>query len=338
MHLRLFWRRLAHLAGDIRTQMMVEIERNPLAVRQGAATVMCLAAAAVAMPVIADRAAAQREGAEWAARSSAFQAELQQQIVQGAMIEPDVRVELTAYHGGDGLRARGRGAMFESPDARAMMLQAVLRGPSVAPEAPARTFTEQAVNPREHNCLSQAIYYEARGETQRGQVAVAEVVMNRVRSSVYPNTICEVVYQGSHRVTGCQFTFTCDGSLRARPRGRAWERAQRVATAMLLGYHRPITQNATHYHTHAVNPVWNSGLVETTDIGSHVFYRFPNRAERATYQEALARRRAASRSYVVPRADEEAVATDPIVDEAVTDASVEAPAVDAPVATSGTEA
>jgi spore germination cell wall hydrolase CwlJ-like protein len=290
---------------------MVEIERNPLAVRQGAATIMCLAAAAVAMPVIADRAAAQREGAEWAARSSAFQAELQQQLVQGAVIEPDVRVELTAFHGGDGLRARGRASMFESPDARAMMLQAVLRGPSAAPGAEERALNEQAVNPREQACLSQAIYYEARGETQRGQVAVAEVVMNRVRSSAYPNTICEVVYQGSTRATGCQFTFTCDGSLNARPRGRGWDRAQRVATAMLLGYHRPITQNATHYHTHAVNPVWNSGLVETTNIGSHVFYRIPNRAERATYQEALARRRGSISSRrggedLIPEADDAA--------------------------------
>lgn len=316
---------------------MVEIERNPLAVRQGAATIMCLAAAAVAMPVIADRAAAQREGAEWAARSSAFQAELEQQLVAGAVIEPDVRVELTAFHGGDGLRARGRTSMFESPDARAMMLQAVLRGPSAAPEVAPRTFSEQAVNAREHNCLSQAIYYEARGETQRGQVAVAEVVMNRVRSSAYPNTICEVVYQGSTRSTGCQFTFTCDGSLRDRPRGRGWERAQRTATAMMLGYHRPITQNATHYHTHAVNPVWNSGLVETTKIGSHVFYRFPNRAERATYQEALARRRASSRSYIVPRAAEEAETPEVVLEETVTDAVATAPAADAPVATAAAD-
>lgn len=306
--------------------MMVEIERNPLAVRQGAATIMCLAAAAVAMPVIADRAAAQREGAEWAMRSSAFHAELQQQLVQGSVVEPDVRVELTAFHGGDGLRARGRAAMFESPDARAMMLQAVLRGPSAAPSYEAPKAPEQAVNPREHNCLSQAIYYEARGETQRGQVAVAEVVMNRVRSSAYPNTICEVVYQGHTRATGCQFTFTCDGSLNQRPRGRAWERAQRTATAMLQGFHRPITQNATHYHTHEVNPVWNSGLVETTNIGSHVFYRFPNRAEAATYREALAQRRAASRRYIVPRAEEEAATPDVAVDEGVTDAAVQKPA------------
>lgn len=338
MHLRLFWERLAHLAGEIRTQVMVEIERNPMAVRQGAATVMCLAAAAVAMPVIADRAAAQREGAEWAARSSAFQAELQQQLAQGEIIEPDVRVELTAFHGGDGLRARGRAPMFESADTRAMMLQAVLRGPSAAPSVAAPNAAPEAtVNPREHRCLAQAIYYEARGESQRGQVAVAEVVMNRVRSSAYPNSICEVVYQGSTRVTGCQFTFTCDGSLNQRPRGRGWERAQRTATAMMLGYHRPITQNATHYHTHAVNPVWNSGLVETTNIGSHVFYRFPNRAERATYQEALARRRASMRSYAVERAvvaDEAAEA----VAEVVEPVSVAPAAPAAAAATADTEA
>nr|HRK65492.1 cell wall hydrolase [Terricaulis sp.] len=114
------------------------------------------------------------------------------------------------------------------------------------------------------------------------------------------------------------------------PRGRGWERAQRTATAMMLGYHRPITQNATHYHTHAVNPVWNSGLVETTNIGSHVFYRFPNRAERATYQEALARRRASSRSYIVPRAEEEAEMPEVVLEETVTDAAVQTPVVDTP--------
>jgi spore germination cell wall hydrolase CwlJ-like protein len=285
MTLALFWRRLAVFAGGIRTQVMVEIERNPLAVRQGAATVLCLAAAAVAMPVIADRAAAQREGAEWAATSDAFRAELEQQI---ASTEPNARVELTAFRTDDGLRARGSASLFESADARSMLVQAVLRGPA-KPDRDASS--EPSINQREHNCLSQAIYYEARGENQRGQVAVAEVIMNRVRSRHYPNSICGVVYQGSHRVTGCQFTFTCDGSLGHRPRGRAWERAQRVATAVMSGYTRPVTQSATHYHTHEVNPVWSSGLVETTVIGSHIFYRMPNRSERAYYQEALARRR-----------------------------------------------
>jgi len=331
MHLSLFWRRLAILADGIRTQVMVEIDRNPLAVRQGAATIMCLAAAAVAMPVISHRAAEQREGAEWAATSTAFQAELQQQLLAS---EPDARVELTAFRTGDGLRARGTATLFESADARAMMVQAVLRGPSAPVAAEQSQRAEPQVDPRQHACLSQAIYYEARGESQRGQVAVAEVVMNRVRSGAYPNSICGVVYQGSHRSTGCQFTFTCDGSLNHRPRGRAWERAQRVATAVMLGYTRPITQGATHYHTHAVNPVWNSGLVETTNVGSHVFYRFPNRSERAYYQEALARRRGAigarrqGADALIPDAEE---ATLPeTTDAAVTDAATP----DQPVATS----
>lgn len=287
---------------------MVEIDRNPLAVRQGAATIMCIAAAAVAMPVISHRAAEQRDGAEWAATSSAFQAELEQHLFAGAETS---RVELTSFRTNDGLRARGSAPLFGSSDARAMMLQAVLRGPSATVEqAPA----EPQVDPRQHNCLSQAIYYEARGETQQGQVAVAEVVMNRVRSGAYPSSICGVVYQGSHLSTGCQFTFTCDGSLNHRPRGRAWERAQRIASAVMLGYTRPVTNHATHYHTTAVNPVWNSGLVPTTQIGVHQFYRFPRGAERAEYQEALARRMSAQRARraadLIPEADDAAAGLD----------------------------
>lgn len=318
MHLSLFWRRLAIFAGEIRTQVMVEIERNPLAVRQGAATIMCLAAAAVAMPVIAHRAAEQRDGAEWAATSTAFQAQFEQQLLAA---DPNAHVQLTSLRTEDGLRARGSASLFESPDARAMMVQAVLRGPSeLRPEQSAPV--EPQIDARQHSCLSQAIYYEARGETQRGQAAVAEVIMNRVRSRAYPNSICGVVYEGSHRSTGCQFTFTCDGSLGHRPRGRAWTQAQRVATAVMLGYNRPVTQGATHYHTHAVNPVWNSGLVRTTSIGSHVFYRFPNRAERAYYQEALARRRGA---VGVRRSPVEELVPDVTTDAAIEE-TIDAPA------------
>lgn len=326
MHFTLFWHRLAYLAAEIRTQVMVEIERNPLAVRQGAATIMCLAAAAVAMPVISHRAAEQRDGAEWAATSTAFRAELAQQIA-----EPTADVQLTAFRTSDGLRARGAAPMFENPDARAMMLQAVLRGPSASVDqvAPA----EPQIDARQQNCLAQAIYYEARGETQQGQTAVAEVIMNRVRSRAYPNSICGVVYQGSHRSTGCQFTFTCDGSLGQRPRGRAWDRAQRTATAVMLGYARPMTQGATHYHTTGVNPVWNSGLVETTQIGVHLFYRFPNSSERAYYQEALARRRGAggarrSQEELIPQADAAALET---VEEVVADPTATESAADTPV-------
>ncbi|MGD9816318.1 MAG: cell wall hydrolase [Hyphomonadaceae bacterium] len=274
---------------------MVEIERNPLAVRQGAATIMCLAAAAVAMPVISYRAAEQRSGAEWSVTSTAFAADFQSELL--ANTDPNARVELASVRSTDGLRARGSAPLFENADARAMMVQAVLRGPSSTPDAtPAAPSDEPRIDARQHRCLSQAIYYEARGETQRGQVAVAEVIMNRVASRHYPNSICGVVYQGSHRATGCQFTFTCDGSLRHQPRGRAWDRAQRVATAVMSGYARPLTQHATHYHTTGVNPVWNSGLVRTTQIGVHVFYRIPNSSERAHYQAALERRRGLRRS------------------------------------------
>jgi spore germination cell wall hydrolase CwlJ-like protein len=327
MHLSLFWRRLTIFAGEIRTQVMVEIDRNPLAVRQGAATIMCLAAAAVAMPVISHRAAEQRDGAEWAATSNAFQAQLEQSLVAGS--DPNARVELVAFRTSDGLRARGSAPMLESADARAIMLQAVLRGPSATIEQAAPA--EAAIDQRQHNCLSQAIYYEARGETQQGQVAVAEVIINRSRSRAYPSSICGVVYQGSHLSTGCQFTFTCDGSLGQRPRGRAWDRAQRVATAVMLGYTRPLTNNATHYHTTAVNPVWNSGLVPTTKIGVHQFYRFPRGAERAVYQEAQARRLGArarrnAGETLIPEADDAAL------DAVTTDAATTAPA-DAPVTT-----
>lgn len=133
---------------------------------------------------------------------------------------------------------------------------------------------------REQDCLAEAVYYEARGENVRGQIAVAEVVLNRVRHRAYPDTICGVVYQGSERATGCQFSFTCDGSMDRAPRGRAWRQSQLVAKHAMLGFAPQLTRSATHYHTTAVNPHWSGSLVQTRQIGVHIFYRFPNRAER----------------------------------------------------------
>ncbi|MEZ5939046.1 MAG: cell wall hydrolase [Hyphomonadaceae bacterium] len=127
----------------------------------------------------------------------------------------------------------------------------------------------------EFQCLAEAVYYEARSESTRGQMAVAEVVMNRVGDPNFPDSICKVVYQGHYRVTGCQFTFTCDGSLRFKPRGLAWDRARAVALHVRLGFAKPVTNHATHYHTDYVDPYWAPGLVETKRIGTHIFYRFP---------------------------------------------------------------
>ncbi|MCB2065080.1 MAG: cell wall hydrolase [Erythrobacter sp.] len=128
---------------------------------------------------------------------------------------------------------------------------------------------------RSQQCLTQAVYYEAASESDAGQRAVAQVVLNRVAHSAWPNTVCGVVYQGSARSTGCQFTFTCDGSLRRQPSQAGWDRAARVARAALAGYVYAPVGLSTHYHTLAVNPYWAPTLTRTTVIGAHVFYRLP---------------------------------------------------------------
>jgi len=306
--LGMIWRRLVSFIGTIRSDLMVELERNPQAVRQGAAAAVCIAAAGLAMPVIADRAAEQRDGAQWTAQRVSYA----QAAEVRAAGEGETRVQLVGMRSADGFRARGSAFVVNNGfDRQALLVHAALRGPLPAPAAPAPLVAgPDALNPSELRCLSEAIYYEARGESYRGQVAVAEVVMNRVGSRHYPGSVCGVVYQGSHRATGCQFTFTCDGSLNRRPRGRAWERARNIASQMLLGYTRPVTGSATHYHTTAVSPVWSATLVETARVGEHVFYRFPSRNERAALMAALERRRGAGR-VTAQEADEALAATLP---------------------------
>jgi len=140
----------------------------------------------------------------------------------------------------------------------------------------------------QHQCLAEAVYYEARSENVSGQLAVAEVVTNRVRDHRYPNSICEVVYQGATRTTGCQFSFTCDGSLALEPRGTHWKVARSVATQVLMNLHERRTGDATHYHANYVSPIWRTGLVRTERIGVHIFYRFPQGREWARVRQASA--------------------------------------------------
>jgi len=129
----------------------------------------------------------------------------------------------------------------------------------------------------ERTCLAQAIYYEARSESRVGRLAVADVVLNRVASPVYPDTICEVVFQGSERKTGCQFSFTCDGSMKARLNKRMWSESEMLAGAVLAGIRKPVSRYATHYHADYVSPQWADTLTPTAVIGTHKFYRFPSR-------------------------------------------------------------
>lgn len=123
-------------------------------------------------------------------------------------------------------------------------------------------------------CLAEALYFEARGETIKGQFAVAEVIMNRVKSSRFPNSICAVINQGTGKKYQCQFTYTCDGIPEHIREPQAWDRVGKVARAILDG-RAPmnLTDGATHYHTTAVRPRWSRTYTKTAAIGVHVFYR-----------------------------------------------------------------
>jgi spore germination cell wall hydrolase CwlJ-like protein len=128
---------------------------------------------------------------------------------------------------------------------------------------------------REKNCLATAIYFEARGESALGQRAVAEVILARTRTPGRPKTICGVVYQGSKRRTGCQFSFTCD-RVPDRVHNRvAWRQALRIATNVMRtgGKVNPVAGGATFYHADYVSPRWASRMVKVASIGQHVFYR-----------------------------------------------------------------
>ncbi|WP_240705140.1 cell wall hydrolase [Pacificoceanicola onchidii] len=125
----------------------------------------------------------------------------------------------------------------------------------------------------EWRCLSEALYFEARGETVKGLVGVAEVILNRVDSPRYPNSVCGVVHQGTGRKYACQFTYTCDGHPEHINEPAAWERVGKVAKLMLQGAPRNLTQGATFYHTTAVRPSWAKKFRRTAKIGVHLFYR-----------------------------------------------------------------
>jgi spore germination cell wall hydrolase CwlJ-like protein len=129
----------------------------------------------------------------------------------------------------------------------------------------------------EWQCLAEALYFEARGETVAGQFAVAEVILNRRDLAAYPNTVCGVVNQGTGRRYACQFSFTCDGVADRIREPAAFAQVGKIARLMLDGAPRDLTEGATHFHTTAVHPAWARRFPETARIGSHLFYRQPMR-------------------------------------------------------------
>lgn len=166
---------------------------------------------------------------------------------------------LEQLQGKDGLRRDGHGATRVSA-ARPFRLDGAL---------------DQS---RDLECLTQAVYYEARGEGRDGMKAVAQVVLNRARHPAFPKTVCSVVYQGANRGTGCQFSFTCNGAMRGAVNRAAWNRAREVATKALSGQVFSAVGNATHFHTTAVSPSWRNNLVRVNQVGDHLFYRFGGRS------------------------------------------------------------
>jgi Cell Wall Hydrolase len=166
---------------------------------------------------------------------------------------------------------------FNNADGASAQEVNALRPYSRLPIRPMRPFAlsgEGEDRRRALQCLSQAVYYEAAREPALGQEAVAQVVLNRLRHPAYPKSVCAVVYQGAARTTGCQFTFTCDGSLKWAPQADLWRQAQAVAKRALDGHVAKAVGSATHYHADYVAPYWAPSLVKMTKVGAHIFYRW----------------------------------------------------------------
>jgi hypothetical protein len=161
--------------------------------------------------------------------------------------------------------------------------------PTADGQVPATPFVLKAgaaERARALSCLTQAIYYEAALEPTPGQEAVAQTVLNRVRHPAFPKSICGVVFQGSSQLTGCQFSFTCDGSRARPPIEPFWSRAKAVAEKALSGYVMAPVGLATHYHADYVLPRWGPTMVKIRQFGSQIFYRYPGPlGQRDSYRE-----------------------------------------------------
>ena len=147
--------------------------------------------------------------------------------------------------------------------------------PGLPPPSPAeRLHLEGKERAKAERCLANAIYFEARSEPVRGQMAVAQVVINRAFSGFYPNDICGVVYQNAHRRLACQFTFACDGKSKAINERGEWARANRIAKQTLDGQiYVPEVAKSTHYHAVYVHPNWVHEMKKMVRFGIHNFYR-----------------------------------------------------------------
>jgi spore germination cell wall hydrolase CwlJ-like protein len=190
-------------------------------------------------------------------------------VMPGSLPDPDMKVPASL------------------PPAAEEPAAAVESGESIAPKGEVNADNQRAKTPAERlglvddksrakseKCLTEAIYFEARGEAVRGQIAVAQVVMNRTFSGFYPNTVCGVVYQNKHHHMACQFTFACDNVADVVREPEMWDRAKKIASAMLDGQiWLPEVAKSTHYHAYYVRPSWVSEMTKMYRFGVHTFYR-----------------------------------------------------------------
>ena len=180
-------------------------------------------------------------------------------------------VEIVAIPGVPGVEPRAK-AVAKAPN-----VTTVARNVAIAPEDAARpnyaSLIDQDRAGAEARCLAEAIYFEARSEPEAGQAAVAQVVLNRVRSGLYPDNVCGVVYQNRHRHMACQFSFACEGKSLRITEQDSWRSAVRIAGEVLNGttYISDVGAS-THYHANYVRPRWARALKKTDTIGSHIFY------------------------------------------------------------------
>jgi spore germination cell wall hydrolase CwlJ-like protein len=185
---------------------------------------------------------------------------------------------------------------------------------------------------RDLACLTDAVYYEARGEGASGQAAVAQVVLNRVRHPAFPKSVCGVVFQRSVGGYGCQFSFACDGSMRHAREAGAWRRAEEIAARALDGAVMSSIGNATHFHVAGINPGWGPNLLRVAQVGLHVFYRFGGSAGRPGSFNGEAQHSAAVDDPTLPTADGAASAGQFILASATTTAPAPASSASAPAA------
>lgn len=190
-------------------------------------------------------------------------------VMPGALPDPDMKV------------------MASLPSAADEPSKAIESGESVAAKGEVNADNQRAKTPAERlglfdektrakseKCLAEAVYFEARGEAVRGQIAVAQVVMNRTFSGFYPNTVCGVVYQNKHHHLACQFTFACDNNPDVVSEPDMWDRAKKIAKAMLDGQlWLPEVAKSTHYHAYWVRPSWVNEMKKMYKFGVHTFYR-----------------------------------------------------------------